>query len=75
MTKIRRRPNRSPEGAAEQDQTGQRHHVGVDGPLQGGEVRAEVAADVGQRDVDDGRVEQGHAGAEDGGQQDPLALR
>ncbi len=63
------------EGAAEEDQPGQRDHVGVDGPLQGGEVGTEVAADVGQRDVDDGRVQQRHAGAEDGGQQDPLALR
>ena len=57
--------------AAEQDQRGQRQGVGVDGPLQAAEARAEVRADPLQRHVDDGAVEHDHARAEHGREQHP----
>jgi hypothetical protein len=68
-------PEPVPERPAQQDQPGQRDHVRVDRPLQDGQVRVEVAADARQGDVDDGRVQQRHGGAEDGGEQDPPAPR
>ena len=54
------------ERAAEQDQRGQGQQVAVEDPLQGAGAGAEVAADVGQGDVDDGAVEEGHPRAGDG---------
>ena len=61
--------------AAEQDQGGQGQGVGVDDPLETGEVGVEVAPDRGQRDVDDRAVEQGDAAAEDGGREgEPTAV-
>lgn len=68
-------PEAVAERAAEQDQPGQREHVAVDGPLERGEARVQVTADGRQGDVDDRRVQQGHAGPEDRRQQDPLPRR
>ena len=59
------------ERAAEQEEAGERQRVGVHDPLQAREPGIEVAADRRQRDVDDGRVERGEAGAEHGREQHP----
>ena len=48
------------ERAHGQGEGGERQRVGVDHPLQPGEVGVELLLDVGQRDVDDGDVEQQH---------------
>ena len=62
------------ERAAEQDEPGQRQRVPADRPLQAAQRSARQApADGRQRDVHDGGVEQGHAGAQHRGQQDPAA--
>jgi hypothetical protein len=58
---------------AEQDERRQGERVAVQRPLQAAEVGAEIVADARQRDVDHRRVEEGHAGAEHGGEQDPAA--
>ena len=63
------------ERAARQQQRGERERVGVDHPLQVGEVGAEVALDRGQRDVHDRDVEQQHeCRRADGDQGPPLAV-
>ena len=72
------RPSPEPvtEGAAEQDERGQRQGVGVDHPLEPGEVGVEVAADRREGDVDDRAVEQGDPAAQDrGGEGQPSAVR
>ena len=61
------------ERSAEQDQRGERQQVAVEDPLQRAGRRAEVAADVGQRHVDDGAVEEGHARAQHGDGEHPAA--
>ena len=52
------------ERAAEQDQRGEGQQVAVEDPLQGAGAGVEVAADVRQRDVDHGAVEERHPRAE-----------
>ena len=59
------------ERPAEQDQRGERQQVAVEDPLQGAGRCVEVAADVGQRDVDHGAVEEGHPRAQDGDGEHP----
>ena len=59
------------ERAAEQDERGERERVAVHRPLQAGEVGAEVAADRGQRDVDDGGVDHHQRRPQDRGEQHP----
>ena len=54
-----------------QRRDGQR--VGQHDPLLGGQSGVEIAADRGQRDVDDGAVDEGHRRADDGRDQDPAA--
>ena len=54
-----------------QRRDGQR--VGQHDPLLGGQAGVEIAADRGQRDVDDGAVDEGHRRADDGRDQDPAA--
>ena len=61
--------------AAEQDERGQREGVGIDRPCQSGRAGVEVLVYRGQRDVDDGRVEQRHAGARDRRGQHPPSAR
>ena len=61
--------------AAEQDERGERQRVAVERPLQPGEVGAQVLADPGERDVDDGRVEHRQAGAEHRRQEHPAPRR
>ena len=63
------------EGAAEQDERGQRERVAVEDPLQPGERRVEVGGHAGQGEVDDRRVEHRHPRAEDGRQQHPPSGR
>ena len=61
--------------AAGQQQRGERERVGVDDPLQVGEVGAEVALDRRQRDVHDRDVEQQHERRQTHGEQrPPLAI-
>ena len=61
------------ERAGGQQQRGERQRVGVDHPLQVGEVRVQVALDRRQRDVHDRDVEQEHEGRRaDGDQRPPL---
>ncbi len=62
-------------GASEQDERGQRQRVGVDRPLETGEVRAQVLADHRERHVDHRGIEEGHAGAENRGREDPASRR
>ncbi len=52
------------ERSADEDQRGEADQVAVGDPLQLGQRGAEVGADAAQRDVDDGAVEHGDAGAE-----------
>src|SRR5262249_44337482 len=59
------------ERAAEQDQRGQRQQVAVEDPLQRAGAGAEVLADLRQRDVDDGAVEERHPRAGDGNGEQP----
>ena len=59
--------------AAEQHERGQRQQVGVNRPLQAPERRVQVLADVRQRDVDDGAVEDRKRRTEDGAEQQTLA--
>ena len=61
--------------ARREEEGRQRQRVGVDDPLQVGEVRVQRPLDVGQRDVDDRDVEQEHEhrGA-DGDQRPPFAV-
>ena len=54
------------ERAAEQDQRSQGQQVAVEDPLQSAGAGAEVAADLRQRHVDHGAVEEGHPRAGDG---------
>ena len=61
-------------GPAEQDQRGEGERVAGDRPLQGGEADVQVAADVRQRDVDDGGVDPGDPGAEHAREHDPATL-
>ena len=68
---TRRRPNRSPERAAQQQERGERQGVGVDGPLQVRGAGVEVLGDRRQRDRDDGGVDERDRGPEDGREQDP----
>ncbi len=63
------------ERAAEQDQRRERQQVAVEDPLQGARRRVEVAADVGQRDVDDGAVEEREARPQDRATAGPSARR
>ena len=62
------------EGTAEDEQGAEGQQVGRQDPLELREAGAEVGRDRGQGRVDDRRVEEGHAGAEDGGGEDPAAL-
>ncbi len=59
------------QGAAEEDQRGERQRVAVDDPLQVGERRIEVLGDTRQGEVDDGAVEQRHARTEHRGEEHP----
>ena len=61
MTKIRRRPNRSPSEPPSRIRLAQREQVAVGDPLQLGQAGVEVLADRAQRDVDDRAVEHRHA--------------
>ena len=63
------------ERPAEQHERGEREQIAVDRPLQTRDVGVEVGADVRQRDIDDGAVEERHAGREDRGEQDAPAGR
>ncbi len=63
------------ERPAEQDQRRDRQQVAVEHPLQPADPGVEVVADCRQRHVDDGRVQEGDARAEDGGRQHPAASR
>ena len=63
------------ERAGGQQQRREAERVGVDHPLQVGEARAELALDVGERDVHDRDVEQQDEDAEaDRGQRPPLGV-
>jgi hypothetical protein len=57
----------------EQQHRGQGDEVGVERPLLAGQSAAEVVADVGQRHVDDGGVEERDPGPGDGGRDEPAA--
>ena len=59
------------EGSPEEEEGGQRERVAGDDPLQRADAAVELAADGGERDADDGRIEKGDAGAEDGGGDHP----
>ena len=56
---------------AEQQEGGQREGVAGDDPLERADAAAEGPVDGGECDADHGRIEEGDAGAEDGGSQDP----
>ena len=58
--KVRRRPRRSPERAPEQEQTTEGQEVGVEDPGEPGPREMEAVLDVGQRHVDDRRVQNHH---------------
>lgn len=62
------------ERATQENQPGQRDRVRVTDPLQGRQWGVQVVADVRQRDIDDGGVQQRHAGAQHGREDDPAAL-
>ena len=59
------------EGPPEEEEGGQRQRVAGDDPLQRADAPVEFPADGGERDADDGRIEKGDAGAEDGGGDHP----
>ena len=59
------------EGPPEEEERGQRERVAGDDPLQRADAAVELAPDGGERDADDGRIEEGDPGAEDGGGNDP----
>ena len=61
------------ERSAEQDQRGERQQIPVEDPLQRAGLGLEVAADVGERDVDDRSVEKRETGAQDGDREHPAA--
>src|SRR6266508_1832951 len=63
------------ERATEQDQGGEHQHVAVQDPLQPAHVGVEVAPHRGQRHVDHRAVEEGHAGAECCGGENPARPR
>ncbi len=63
------------ERAAQQEQRAQRQQVAVERPLQTRQPAAEIVPDVGQRHVDDRRVEERDARAEDGGEDHPPPAR
>src|SRR6201999_163776 len=54
-----------PEAAADQEQRHHREHVGLQHPLLAGEAGVQLAADRGERDVHDRRVEEDDGRAED----------
>ena len=61
---VAERPPKEEEG-------GQCQRVAGDDPLECVDPPVELAVDGGERDADDGRIEKGDAGAEDGGGDDP----
>ena len=63
------------ERAADEDQRAEREQVRVDDPLLEREPAAEVVLDRGQRDVDDGRVDEHDRRAEDAGDEDQSFAR
>ena len=62
------------ERTAEDEQGAEGQQVGRQDPLELREAGAEVGRDRGQGRVDDRRIEEGHAGAEHGGGEDPATL-
>ena len=59
------------ERASEEQEGGEGHEVGVEHPLQVGEIGVQVHGDRGERDVHDRAVEEGHPGAKDRRQEGP----
>ena len=59
------------ERTAEEQEGGERERVAGDDPLQRADAAVEGAVDGGERDADDGRIEEGDARAEDRGGDDP----
>ncbi len=61
------------ERTAQEEEGRQRQRVPGDHPLQGADAAVEVAADGGERDADDGRIEHGDPRAEHRGRDDPAS--
>src|SRR5207253_3079256 len=62
-----------PERPADEDERAEGEQVGVHDPLLRGEPAAEVVLDRGQRDVDNGAVDEGHRRSEDARDDRPAA--
>ena len=60
--------------AACQDQRRQKQCIGLDHPLRFGKGRIQPMLQDGQRHIDDGHIDEGHAGGDDGRCQDPFFL-
>ena len=73
MEKTRLPPEAVAEGPAQEQEGRQGQCVPGDHPLQGVDATVEVAADGGERDADDRRIEHGDARAEHRGRDDPAA--